>query len=154
MPKDVTQGTSPRFLLLALSPRAEIRASPRRGEERAGAGWVGQAADAPSDAHCEAAGGARVARPNGHRRGGESAVAPRRLPQPPRKPVRSCHSVRKGLRRWGRLRAVGGDGVGPRGERGSRAWTFGLRRESTRMPERLALGLTLHSNEENAEPGG
>jgi hypothetical protein len=47
-----------------------------------------------------------------------------------------------GTRDRGRLKAVRGDGVGPRGERGARPWTFGLRRKSTRMPGRLALGST------------
>jgi hypothetical protein len=53
----------------------------------------------------------------------------------------------EGLRRWGRLKARGGDGVGPRGVRESRPWSFGIRRESTRMPGRLAPGSVTHPDE-------
>jgi hypothetical protein len=55
----------------------------------------------------------------------------------------------EGLRRCGRLKAAGGDGVGLRGERESGAWTIGLRRESTRMPGRLAPGSTRHPDEQD-----
>lgn len=82
--------------------------------------------------------------------GGEADPPPPGDAIPSGKPVRSCQELShrmEGLRQCGRLKAGGGDGIGPRGERGSRPWTFGIRRESTRMPGRLAPGWTPHPTE-------